>query len=96
MTRSLLGEQGVRKLFTYYHIVRAILVSVDKVLTWSVSLEDVDECGENPCGEDADCVNLPGTFFCSCQKGFAQGADGQCAGELFPFFIVFIQNDCDQ
>ena len=44
---------------------------------------DIDECAENPCGANAQCVNLPGQYVCSCDKGFkASAATGNCEGRL--------------
>ena len=44
---------------------------------------DIDECAENPCGSNAQCVNLPGQYVCSCDKGFkASAATGNCEGRL--------------
>jgi hypothetical protein len=33
----------------------------------------VDECAESSdnCPENSQCINLPGTFKCSCSSGFA-------------------------
>lgn len=31
---------------------------------------DDDECQSNPCGDNATCVNTPGTFECSCISGY--------------------------
>ena len=35
--------------------------------------EDLDECGEDPdrCGPGGRCSNLPGSFDCDCERGFA-------------------------
>lgn len=44
--------------------------------------EDVNECvGPNAddCGDNAVCVNSPGTFQCMCIVGF-RTASGQCVG----------------
>lgn len=32
--------------------------------------EDIDECVNNGCHSDANCINTPGSFQCSCKTGF--------------------------
>ena len=48
---------------------------------------DIDECSAepNPCDENADCVNIDGSFSCTCKEGFT--GDGKtCQGAFFQFF----------
>lgn len=56
-------------------------------VSFSLSLfdSDVDECAEglSTCGENSQCVNLPGSHRCQCQRGFEFGFDRRtCVGEL--------------
>lgn len=45
-------------------------------------LADVDECeGEGPCGLHASCINTPGSYSCSCHRGYLMGTRG-CQGLL--------------
>uniref|UniRef100_A0A8C6TPG5 CD248 molecule, endosialin b n=1 Tax=Neogobius melanostomus TaxID=47308 RepID=A0A8C6TPG5_9GOBI len=37
---------------------------------------DVDECRQDPCQQL--CVNIPGTFHCSCHPGYQQDDEGEC------------------
>lgn len=55
-------------------------------ITLSPSLfdSDVDECAEglSSCGENSQCLNLPGSHRCQCQRGFEFGYDRRtCIGE---------------
>ncbi|KAK6152532.1 hypothetical protein DH2020_015167 [Rehmannia glutinosa] len=34
------------------------------------SIENINECENNPCGEHGICTNIPGSFNCSCKKGY--------------------------
>uniref|UniRef100_A0A3Q2W392 Nidogen 2a (osteonidogen) n=1 Tax=Haplochromis burtoni TaxID=8153 RepID=A0A3Q2W392_HAPBU len=46
---------------------------------------DIDECAEGlgTCGDNSECVNLPGSHRCHCQRGYEFGYDGRtCAGEF--------------
>ncbi|KAK4747243.1 hypothetical protein SAY87_026280 [Trapa incisa] len=48
-------------------------------LSSSDGCQDIDECASsNPCNVTSLCINLPGTFNCSCPKGFA--GDGKRDG----------------
>ena len=31
---------------------------------------DINECDTNPCGENAQCINLDGSYNCECNPGF--------------------------
>ncbi|KAK2178081.1 hypothetical protein NP493_563g01009 [Ridgeia piscesae] len=43
--------------------------------------EDIDECTENnPCGDNANCINTVGTFKCVCSAGFTQYNATTCHG----------------
>jgi len=39
---------------------------------------DDDECTWNPCPEDSTCLNLPGSFNCTCNTGFRQLGPMEC------------------
>uniref|UniRef100_A0AAX7UEU9 Nidogen 2a (osteonidogen) n=1 Tax=Astatotilapia calliptera TaxID=8154 RepID=A0AAX7UEU9_ASTCA len=46
---------------------------------------DIDECAEGlgTCGDNSECVNLPGSHRCHCQRGYEFGYDGRtCVGEF--------------
>ena len=48
---------------------------------------DVNECeGEDPCSANANCVNIPGSFTCTCYEGYT-GDGAICTGihQLFCF-----------
>jgi hypothetical protein len=32
--------------------------------------KDVDECTQGLCGENMECQNFPGSYACSCRKGY--------------------------
>lgn len=58
-------------------------------------LVDVDECeiGAHNCDMHASCVNVPGSFKCSCREGWV-GNGIKCIGKYtennaFPFFHFF-------
>ena len=45
---------------------------------------DIDECKKQPylCGSNGECINLPGGYFCRCNKGYRFVADkGTCKGK---------------
>uniref|UniRef100_A0A669C1B0 Nidogen 2 n=1 Tax=Oreochromis niloticus TaxID=8128 RepID=A0A669C1B0_ORENI len=46
---------------------------------------DIDECaeGSGTCGDNSECVNLPGSHRCHCQTGYEFSYDGRtCVGEF--------------
>ena len=32
---------------------------------------DINECSSNPCGTNAMCTDVPGSFSCACNSGFS-------------------------
>eukprot|EP00111_Clytia_hemisphaerica_P006027 TCONS_00017431-protein len=40
--------------------------------------EDINECAQSKCGHNSKCLNLPGTFKCSCLKGFKLSTPTLC------------------
>ncbi|KAK6125983.1 hypothetical protein DH2020_040291 [Rehmannia glutinosa] len=56
--------------------------NVPVVLEWAIGGENcseaeklndfayINECANNPCGEHGICTNIPGSFNCSCKKGY--------------------------
>ena len=51
-----------------------------------VIFTDVDECEfiellHILCGSNADCVNTPGSYDCTCLDGYALDVNGFCMGE---------------
>lgn len=52
-------------LFTIWRVERTALSS----------LLDIDECLENPCGDDGSCYNNQGSFECVCYAGYHLIAD---------------------
>lgn len=46
-------------------------------------MKDINECeqgGEGPCGYNSNCTNTPGSFVCSCFRGYLMSSSG-CQGE---------------
>ncbi|VFV25684.1 fibrillin 3 [Lynx pardinus] len=43
---------------------------------------DVNECagGESPCQQNADCINIPGSYRCKCARGYKLSPSGACVG----------------
>lgn len=41
-----------------------------------LNCDDIDECLDSPCINEAVCVNNIGSFECKCEKGFRLSADG--------------------
>lgn len=40
--------------------------------------QDIDECKQGKCGSNSKCLNLPGTFKCSCLPGFKLHGSTKC------------------
>lgn len=47
-----------------------------------VHILDINECdnGENDCHLNGSCFNVPGSYYCQCNKGFA-GSGKLCQGK---------------
>ncbi|XP_042069383.1 nidogen-2 [Haplochromis burtoni] len=45
---------------------------------------DIDECAEGlgTCGDNSECVNLPGSHRCHCQRGYEFGYDGRTCADI--------------
>mgnify|MGYP001801550363 CR=1 FL=1 len=60
--------------------------------------EDVDECQlEDQCGENGQCINLPGFFQCVCDEGYRKSG-GLCVSkcpkdELFSAAMLIVSVD---
>ncbi len=53
---------------------------------------DVDECASSPC--KTECINLPGSYRCSCDEGYEDGPDGTCVGKNeYLFSVLSIMED---
>lgn len=39
-----------------------------------IDCSDIDECSKNShsCGENTDCVNIPGSYTCKCSQGYIE------------------------
>ncbi len=59
------------------------------------SLSDINECVGNPCDDNADCVDTPGSFTCTCRDGFT-GDGFTCEGTVSFAFDLAIEllNTC--
>ena len=44
---------------------------------------DIAECQAMPCDVNANCVNTPGSFTCTCKAGYS-GDGFTCAGQFIP------------
>lgn len=46
-------------------------------------MADIDECQNGPvCQQNADCLNMPGSFRCECKAGYRFTSTGQCLGKV--------------
>ena len=43
---------------------------------------DIDECLNNPCGNNSICINSIGSYTCHCDLGFYETVEKTCAGEI--------------
>jgi len=44
---------------------------------------DVNECDNNPCGENAVCADTVGSFVCTCKEEFTGDPFRGCVGESY-------------
>lgn len=56
-----------------------------QLLCCNIFLVDTDECVSNPCDDNANCTNAPGTYYCKCNVGFS-GNGFECEG--MSYFIA--------
>ena len=54
-----------------------------------ISFTDINECSDDPCDSNADCMNTEGSFLCQCQNGF-NGDGFACTGK----HLFYIQIHC--
>jgi len=50
------------------------------ILQYAYFVADNDECAMNLCPWSSDCLNLPGSYNCTCKDGFEQIGRRQCKG----------------
>lgn len=76
MINSDLTHIGILMLFFLYVFLRCYFLFVDSLFT-----PDVDECAaeSSECDVNAECVNVPGSFNCTCKTGFT-GNGTICTG----------------
>src|SRR6218665_215656 len=53
--------------------------------------EDVNECAEGSvtCPADADCLNVPGTYYCICHDPTQTNPDNTCGNSCHWFYVCF-------
>ena len=61
-----------------YYVMYIYFVS-QKVKHITFLYTDVDECGVDPCVDNAVCTNTPGKFACRCGPGY-EGDQSMCTG----------------
>ena len=58
-------------------------------------ISDIDECAKDIDSCDQICTNTPGSYNCSCQKGFKLSRDAlNCQGNPVLFILVTIIHAC--
>ena len=50
---------------------------------------DIDECSTRPCGANATCENIVGSFRCTCNRGYSKNGTN-CIG----MFYMSCNKDC--
>ena len=58
-----------------------LMILIKKPQKCKLLFSDIDECsqGTDNCHEDADCMNIKGSFRCRCKTGYA-GSGVNCTG----------------
>ena len=74
---------------TNMYIIRCV---TKIVLSWLFTSSDINECEEIPdsCGDNTECFNTNGSYYCQCKPGFKNhkgtlnftAVNGQCLGEF--------------
>ncbi len=67
------------QLFIFLDII-VVIDSIDWWIEWSIDL-DIDECSNNPCGQNAVCRNTPGSYECICPHNFRGDPYSECSIE---------------
>ena len=51
---------------------------------FSLMSTDIDECesSQSLCAQNATCVNLPGSYTCTCNHGFTGNGTDSCTGKI--------------
>ena len=50
---------------------------------------DIDECRDNDVGCTQNCVNTPGSYYCSCNTGYSLASDGHtCEGRMHAMILL--------
>lgn len=58
-----------------------------------LKLLDIDECViNNPCDENANCIDRQGSFDCQCNDGFSGDGVNNCESMTHFFCIVILHN----
>ena len=50
---------------------------------------DIDECEDNLCDENADCINTNGSHVCTCRQGFS-GNGVVCEGAVLHIYSYLL------
>ena len=70
----------------------------DVIISYAFSyffISDIDECAKDIDSCDQICTNTPGSYNCSCQKGFKLSRDAlNCQGNPVLFILVTIIHAC--
>ncbi len=51
-------------------------------------ISDINECttGTDPCGDNSDCTNTPGSYTCACLTGYEED-EGTCVGMYYSKYV---------
>lgn len=73
--------QGVRILGTFDNEIPRSFLFLEDVVAPKTLISDIDECAQENGGCKQLCINLPGSYQCSCKAGFLMIYDGKtCEG----------------